>query len=302
MMKKKITIITLLALLILAAGFLFLHESDAGEYKITSEKIFIKNSRDTYTLAEAVYPKNFDGPMPLVAVAHGFTGSIDSGGAKELCRSLAKRGIAAVRLDFDAYLNPDEKADRACEYTLQTMEEDMLYAIRFMMASYNIDQDRIGLYGRSMGGRVAMMMANESYGDIDYKAMALVAPAGNRDSMIYFMGGTESWEEMKKDARQKGYVSYKHLKLPYEWFTQFETYIPTDHGDRFGNHPVLVICNTLDYVVTDETSKECANAYQNNKILEVTTQDHHGYEMSFETSKLKDQLMDSIADHFQTNL
>lgn len=301
-MKKRIILIFLVFLFLIALTGCPFKEEAAEEDGIQAEKIFIANDRNTYTLAEAVCPESPQEAMPLVVIAHGFTGSIDSGGAKELTRRLAAAGIASVRLDFNAYLTPSPESERAEEYTLQTMEDDMLAAIGFMIGNYRIDTERIGLYGRSMGGRAAMMMANENYGGLDYRAMALVAPAGNQNAMIYFMGGIESWEAMKSEAAEKGYITYKNLRLSPQWFSQFEDYDPCAHGKQFADKPVLVICNTLDYVVTDETSKECAEAYENSRLIQVTTQDHHGYEMSYENSALKEKLMDAIVDHFKENL
>lgn len=300
------------AMIIIFIGFVIFSGCRNDASDIHTEYFFEKNARGNYTLMEAAIPADYgdfadyDGnEFPLVVVAHGFTGSIDSGGAKELIRRLASAGIAAVRVDFDGYLKPeiaDDENNRACEYTLKDMEDDMTLAVKHMLANYPIDENRLGVYGRSMGGRVAMMLANESYGGYEYKAMALVAPAGNETAMISFMGGLQPWEEMKEKAADEGFVQYKQLRLRPEWFTQFEEYNPCQYGDKFKNKPVLVICNTLDYVVTDETSKECADAYANSKLITVTTENAHGYEMSYESSELKDYLMDSIVAHFKDNL
>ena len=84
------------------------------------------------------------------------------------------------------------------------MIEFQLVCIRYMIEEYNVDSDRIGLYGRSLGGRVAMAMANKSAGGYDYKALALVAPAGTEDALSYYMGGEERWQEMKREAGQQG--------------------------------------------------------------------------------------------------
>ena len=286
--------------------------------------VFLEDGRGSYTLAEFAVPENYmpgvkgqpagvkgqpagarTGGCPMVAVAHGFTGTMDSGGAAELIRRLAAAGIAAVRVDFDSYLTPeknDDPTNRACEYTLRDMEDDLTLALQYACNHYRIDENRLGVYGRSMGGRVAMMMANESYGGFEYQAMALVAPAGNDRAMIYFMGGQRHWEEMKSQADEDGYVQYKQLRLRPDWFTQFEDYDPCAHGDSFGDKPVLVICNTLDHVVTDETSRQCAAAYENSRVIEVTTADGHGYEMSRKDSDLKNMLMDEIVAHFAEKL
>ncbi|MGN0735425.1 MAG: alpha/beta hydrolase family protein [Anaerovoracaceae bacterium] len=277
-------------------------ETDGAPYKTVTEEFFLDRGDGTYTLAEAVYPKDYDGPMPLIVIAHGFKGTRNSGGAEELSHRLAEAGYAAVRMDFDPNTAPKKDADKTNLYDLKSMEADMLRAINYMIGHHSIDTDRLGLYARSMGGRVAMTMANENSGGFDFKAMALVAPAGTDDAMVYYMGGDESWEEMKKTAQMDCFIEHQGQKLTPEWFEEFEDYNPCDFGYKFGDKPVLVICNTLDYVVTDETSRKCAAAYKNSRVIEVTTDNYHGYEMSYENSELKDYLMSEITGFFKDNL
>ena len=271
-------------------------------YKTVTEEFFLDRGDGTYTLAEVVYPKDYDGYMPLIAIAHGFKGTRNSGGAEELSHRLAEAGYAAVRMDFNPRTAPKKDADKTNLYDLKSMEKDMLRAVNYMIGHHSIDTDRLGLYARSMGGRVAMTMANESSGGFDFKAMALVAPAGTGDAMIYYMGGDEIWEEMKKTAIKNGFIEHQGQKLTPEWFKEFEDYSPCDFGYKYDDKPVLVICNTLDYVVTDETSRKCAAAYKNSRVIEVTTDNYHGYEMSYENSELKDFLMSEITDFFKENL
>ena len=216
--------------------------------------------------------------------------------------SLAEAGYAAVRMDFNPRRSPEKDAPKTDLYDLKSMEDDMVRAVNYMIGHHSIDTDRLDLYSRSMGGRVAMTMANEQLGGFDFKAMALVAPAGTDDAMVYYMGGSKSWEEMKKTASREGFIEHQGQKLTPEWFKEFEDYNPCDFGYKFGDRPVLVICNTLDYVVTDETSRECAAAYKNSRVIEVTTDNYHGYEMGYEKSDLKDYLMSEITDFFRINL
>ena len=263
-----------------------------------SEVFFIERGDGTYILAEAVYPKNHPQPVPLVAIGHGFTGTRNSGGAKELAERMAAAGIATIRMDFDPYIRPSEDSPQTHCYTLSSMQEDLLLGIRHMIGHHPIDTAKLGLYARSMGGRVVMTMANEKAGGYDYQAMALVAPAGNRSAMIDYMGGQKAWDAMKETAAREGSILHQGLRLTPEWFAEFETYDPCAHGSSFGQKPVLVIRNTLDYVVTPQTSLECAEAYKNSRVITVTTDNYHGYEMSYADSALKDELMRAITDFF----
>ena len=266
-------------------------------YDYGTYDFILKNSRGTYTAGQITVPET-DGSCPLVFIAHGFKGTMNSGGAEELSQRLSSNGIAAVRIDFNSRLAPDMNSARTDEYTLSDMTEDAELAISYCIDKYNTDADRIGLYGRSMGGRAVMIMANESKG-YEYKAMALVAPAGNDSAMVYYMGGRDKWNEMKDKAARAGYTVKQGLKLTPQWFTEFEEYNPAKTGYKFGGRPVLVFYNTLDNVVLPETSLECAGAYDNCEAVKVTTEDGHGYEMSYKDSELKDMIMDRITEHFK---
>lgn len=274
--------------------------NDAKEYLTAKALIFLEPEPGRYCMAEAVYPLNYDGDMPLVAMGHGFKGTLNSGGAAELAERLARAGFATIRMDFNPRISPEKSAAKTNIYDLDSMKETMLCGIQYMQENYSIDEDCIGLYARSMGGRVVMTMANENYGNIRYKALAMVAPAGNETAMIHYAGGQQKWKQMKEKAHNEGFVEYQGLNLTEDWFKEFEDYNPCDFGYKFGDNPVLVICNTLDHVVTEDTSLECAHAYENSHVITVTTNDRHGYEMSYENSDLKDYLMDEILNFFRS--
>lgn len=266
-------------------------------YKYSSYDFFIKNDRGAYTYGAICVPDS-DKPYPLVFIAHGFKGTRNSGGAAILSERLAQHGIAAVRIDFNSFKENSTSAEHTNRYTLTDMQADAVKTINYVMDNFDIDEDNIGIYGRSMGGRVAMVMANENVGNFDFKAMALIAPAGNSDAMIYYMGGIENWDDMKKTALEDGFCLKQNLELTYDWFTDFEDYDPSKTGEKFGNKPVLLYYNTLDTVVRPVTCLECADAYSNIVIKEVTSEDGHGYEMSYKESELKETIMTDVVDFF----
>ncbi len=291
--------LVVLLLMFFALAFLMAGCGRKGAYE--EYEFFLENDRGTYTFCELVMPVQEE-PCPLVFMAHGFKGTRNSGGAEELSKKLAEKGIAAVRIDFNSYNNNDKMSPKTTDYTLYSMKADGVMTIKYVLDNYHVDPERIGIHGRSMGGRVAMMMGNESEGGIDYKALSLVAPAGNASAMIYYMGGQEKWESMKGIAKEKGFCEKQGLKLSSSWFEQFEAYDPSKTGYKFGTKPVLVYYNTLDHVVLPETSLECATGYENAEVIQVTTEDGHGYEMGYETSELKDEIMDNIVRFFVANL
>ena len=279
-----------------------------AEFDTVTEDFFLQNEDGTYTYGEIIAPVT-DDSFPLVSISHGIYGAINSGGARELSEMLASKGIAAVRVDFNRCLTnePDtalakDKSGRANEYTISDMLESNMLAIHYALDHYNVDPDRIGVYGRSFGGRIAMLMGNESWGGIDYKAMALIAPAGNEYALIHYMGGQEKWDSLREAAQRDGSVVRGKLTLTPKWFEDYYKYNPALTGDKFGDKPVMVYYNTKDTVVEPKTSLDCAHAYSNVSIYEVTTDDGHGYEMSYEDSAIKDEIMNRVVTFFSENL
>ena len=283
--------------------------SDADQaFDTVTEDFFLQNEDGTYTYGEIVAPVSEEA-FPLVSISHGIYGAINSGGARQLSQMLASQGIAAVRVDFNRCLTDDpeealakDKSGRTNEYTISDMLESNMLAINYALDNYNVDKDRIGVYGRSFGGRIAMVMGNESWGGIDYKAMALIAPAGNEYALIHYMGGQKEWDKLRKAADRDGSVVRGKLTLTPAWFEDYYKFNPALTGDKFGDKPVMVYYNTKDTVVEPETSLDCAHAYSNVSIYEVTTDDGHGYEMSYEHSAIKDEIMDRVVTFFKDNL
>ena len=261
--------------------------------RVREVSFFMENERGTYNLVEMSLPGG-DGPHPVVLMAHGFAGSLHSGGAVELGKKLAKRGAIAVRIDFDPYVGPGEDAERTHSYPLRNMRKDAVLAIKKAISEYGGDPDRVSLYGRSYGGRLVMTMANESDGGFDYERLALIAPAGDAVAFERYLGGKKTYDRMKKEAAEKGFAVKLGVKIEPEWFEDVEAYDPTEYGWKFGKKPVLLYYNTKDTVVYPDTSKRCAEAYENHCIVEVTTDDSHGYEMGYEESELKDEIMDRV--------
>ena len=307
--------------------------SAAGSGETSVHTFFVENSDGTYTYGELVLPAGYEkASCPLVVMSHGIYGTMNSGGAQELARRLADSGVAAVRVDFNrftadyvesiadadgsgsvkAFVSDNSDVDlkdtsvRTNEYTISEMIESNLLAIGFAEEKYNIDSDRIGLYGRSFGGRLSMAMGNESSGGIDYKSMFLIAPAGNEYALIHYIGGEKKWNELRRAAEQASEADTvcqrNGLIFSPKWFEDYYRYIPSLTGDGFGDKPVVLYYNTKDTVVEPETSLDCARAYSNIEIHKVTSDNNHGYEMSFKDSALKEEIMNRVVELFVETL
>ncbi len=95
------------------------------------------------------------GPWPLVILAHGF-GGLKEWTIPEVARALVGDGIAAMSFDYrnfgDSDGLPREEVDHAGQI------EDYRNAITFASTLPNVDPERIGIWGTSLGGRNVLVV------------------------------------------------------------------------------------------------------------------------------------------------
>ena len=112
--------------------------------------------------------------VPCVTLFHGFTGnrSEDHFLFTKLARALAKQGIAVFRFDFRG------SGDSEGAFSDMTLEEelsDAKAALDFVKTQKNIEPDRLGLLGLSMGGFVCAYTAGNYPGIKSAVLMSAVA-------------------------------------------------------------------------------------------------------------------------------
>ncbi|MBQ8587713.1 MAG: alpha/beta fold hydrolase, partial [Oscillospiraceae bacterium] len=161
---------------------------------------------------------------PVVFMIHGHGGNHNEwGGYDTISDGLAENGIIAVTLDFPGCGASTES------FTLNTMtnmKQDVLDVIAYVCENYSIDQDRIGGFGYSMGGRIILELTAEELYEFD--TIEFVAPAEDLEDLKNLFGGAENWEVLKAEANENGFVMYSTiystLPLSKEWFADLEKY------------------------------------------------------------------------------
>lgn len=111
------------------------------------------------------------GPFPALSLFHGFTGQRMEPHQLfvKTARALARTGIAALRFDFRG---SGESEGDFKDVTVSGEIEDGRESLRFLGAQREVDPNRLGVLGLSMGGFVASSLAVE---DPRVKAMVLWA-------------------------------------------------------------------------------------------------------------------------------
>lgn len=108
---------------------------------------------------------------PLVVICHGFTDSKEAYHLRLIADSLANRGIASIRFDFNAHGKSEGKFENM---TVPNEIEDAEHVVRYALQLPWVSE--VALAGHSQGGVVAAMAAGEMGSDT-IKAVALMAPA-----------------------------------------------------------------------------------------------------------------------------
>ncbi|MEO1036591.1 MAG: alpha/beta fold hydrolase [Pseudomonadota bacterium] len=226
-----------------------------------------------------VYPDNHGGkPVPLVLLIHGHGGTRhEAGGFTKVAQGLADNGIASIRMDFPGC---GESTESWTNNNLTNMLTDIRAAEAIAIESGNIDTARIGLLGFSMGGRLALLLADR---DPKYPALAMWAPSATngRSHFVEYLGGQEEYARMKEQARNQGFAEFttfwgQEQRLGYQWFTDLEKSRPMDAARRF-NGDLFVLWGDKDTVVKPEISEQvlasALNANSRNRIV-VPDADH----------------------------
>lgn len=122
-----------------------------------------------------VLPDERDGLIPAVLFFHGMTSSEKR--YIPYAQALAKEGIAGLALSLRAHGDSEGEFDKL---TVRDMVIDGLTAYDFLVSQPNIDPERIGICGTSVGAVIASLVAK----DRRVKSIVLRVPATYSEAMM----------------------------------------------------------------------------------------------------------------------
>jgi len=227
--------------------------------------------------AVVTMPKNVEGKVPAVVMAHGHGGSKDENvGFPGIARALAAAGIATIRMDFPGC---GESTEPFTENTLRNMKSDVTAGLAYLEANYNVDPDRVGILGYSMGGRIAMELVTAD--DNPYSAVYILSGVSTPGEVciagLLPEGTTQA--DAEKQAKETGSFDYttqygQNLSLSAEWFEDMMI-DPLKDADKYTG-PMIVVHGDLDTVVDDATNKLTVATFAGAQEVIVPGADH-GY-------------------------
>lgn len=266
-------------------------------YEIESTDIEVDSARSTKIKATIVMPKVAEGvKVPLVAIAHGHGGDRnENGGLADIAESLAKAGIATIRMDFPGCGKSEESFQKN---TMTNMVSDVYSCIDYAEKNYAIDSTKIGIFGYSMGGRIACEMAGE--GKVNFSGMVLLAPYVDNSKTINFIGNEEENAKLIAAAEKDGYVVFttkygQVQELSKEFFNDITTIDPLANAAGFKGK-AMVIYGEDDNTVAPEISKRAVEVF-NAKVLDVTG-DTHSYSFYSDKPEIRSAIVVNTVNLF----
>ncbi len=245
-----------------------------------------------------------EGPFPAVVMNHGHGGGRQEGGGFErLANALAKAGIASIRMDFAGV---GDSIAPWTDQTLSSMISDSNASRDYLLKNYPVDPEHLGLFGYSMGGRIALTIAQSP--DSPYKAVGLLAPSANpgKELALMLAGSEAEYERLYAEAKgDKGYAEYttqygQQQQLSGQWFDEMLESRPLDGIGKYTG-PMLVVHGEADTIIPPEQNEAVVAAYPSARIILVPEADH-GYGFYSDQPKVSALVEGSFSEFFGENL
>ena len=219
------------------------------------------------------------GPFPAILICHGLAGH-KTGKFRLyvlLAEKLSKLGIASLRFDFRG--SGDSEGDFS-DMTLESEVSDALVALEYLRNRRDVDNSRIGLFGRSVGGTVALIAARKS-GPV--KSLATWAPLYDGDQWV------DQWEKLHAPEVSEEY-RLERMKVNgqvpgVKFFKELFGMKMEEHLQDIAEVPLLHIHGEQDVIVKPHHADRYAKARKSsgsaNRFIRLPESDHdfsHGKE------------------------
>jgi hypothetical protein len=242
-----------------------------NEYEIRESVTLINENQKIFTVFHKPIGVSVSNKkIPAILICHGFAGQ-KTGKYRfyvTLAEELAKNGIAALRIDFRGC--GDSEGDFS-KTTLQAQVSDAIIALNFLKSCPEIDQNRMGICGRSLGGAVSVIAAKKFQ---NIKSIALLAPMFSADSW------REKWLQLKKTglAEDKNVVVMQGQLAGLNFLRELFEMRLEDELAHLKHVPLLHIHGEMDNIVTEEHAskyRDCRlEAVAKSEFLSFKQSDH----------------------------
>ena len=231
---------------------------------------------------------------PAVMLLHGFTGNKSESHFlfTKLARQLAENGIICLRFDF---LGSGDSQGEFEEMTIFTELEDAKVACQFLSQQPEVDANRIGVLGLSMGGCVAALLSRER---ADIKSVALLSAVARPEENFQRLVGN-----FPKTYRETGdwYIDHGGFAVGKNFFDSLPEVMPLKAISSYQGS-VLIIHGSNDQAVPLSAAydyHQSLNQRQSGAVeLFIVDKADHVYS----SIPLTTQVIDKVVDWFERTL
>lgn len=234
-----------------------------GSYEYKRDKITADGTK--HKVVGILYqPQGTKQDCPVVIVAHGFGANYTY--YTDLCEALAKRGIAAVAIEFYGGSKKSLSGGDMEEMTVFTEQQDLEAMMDTVKTLDGIDSEVIYLIGHSQGGFVCTLAAADRPDEVG--GMYLIAPAYHiPDAMRETFS---SYEEIKSFSQSGNTVGKNYAQAVYDYdiYETMKKYAGKVH----------IYHGTKDEDVAMEYSERAVETFENATLTKVDGMSHNFFD------------------------
>lgn len=229
-------------------------------------KFYVTNERGSKLSVVLSIPDNIKKP-PLVLLLQGFLGKKDGTKLNSLSESLTNNGFATIRFDYAGY--GKSEGDASNEYFVSKIIDDIQFILNCVKSNNKLDHSRIGIWGQSMGGMLAIIIAPMN---TDIKVVCAVSSPSTITLNDDLQNKIEEWKQ--KGVLEKFNSNGDLIKITYKFVEDARKWNAQKVVTKITS-PKLFILGTNDTTVPPEITRslfESANEIK--ELLEVANMPH----------------------------
>ncbi len=261
-----------------------------------STTVRFENGRDMEIAGVIDHPADaaHDDPsqqFPGAVLCHSFTGYKEIPHLEAAADALTDRGIVTLRFDFTDCVGASEGA---CEdMTLSNQVQDLRDALDWFESRGDVDPNRIGVGGHSLGGMTSILVAAD-----DDRVGALVpvaAPRSSETEQLFQGREIDRWRRM-------GHIHFPTVKrgevtIGWQFYEDLQQYDALDVvGDVTA--PVRFVHGDADEIVPVSDSEALYEAANTPKDLQIV----EGADHLFRQQAHQDAMVGAVADWMKRQL
>lgn len=205
--------------------------------------------------------------VPAVILLHGFCGYKDQPNIISLAETLAENGIAAIRFDASGFGTSEGSVEddfRVSNYLL-----DIDYVYHFLFHHEGINPAKIGVWGVSMGGSLAMVYGTENK---EIKAVSAVSPTSVFGEAAWIQSQLPEWQ--KKGTLEMDAGTHGTVQIPFSFVKDAQRYNAVDKAPKLVQPLQMIVGSADDVVLPDDSHKLFDAAPEPKEWLLVEGMDH----------------------------